>query len=764
MKIDAFGKILKRCGIRHGAGVPCSFFTSLVNYMTIDPALDYISATSEGEAVAIAAGLVTSGKPAFVLMQNSGFGNAVNPITSMLDIYGIPVVLFVSHRGEPGIQDEPQHRRMGRIIEQLSTLCGLRTHIFEASTFELALEQAQHDGVPSAWIFRKGALEEDRAAPLLSIEVLSRPRAPEGVGRHRPEITREAALSAILPLLNRGVGTPDQATPAVVCTTGKLSRELYELDDGAHDKVNRFYMVGSMGCAAGFGLGVARGRPRRPVIVLDGDGAVLMKLGTLATAGYLGLNNFHHVVLDNGAHDSTGGQPTASAAVDFAAAALACGYRYANTVHDADEFARALNRQLLLSGPTILRMMILTGARANLGRPALSPVAGWNRFRAFLQPQRGFEDRQATLNPRRTVLLNPGPVTLTERVRAALLREDQCHREPEFAEMTLDIKSRLVRLYCTAETDFEAVLLTGSGTCAVEAMISSLAPNREKTMVLANGVYGERMAMMLAAHGKPHVVLYSDWLKPIDLAAAERILRQDTLISHVATVHHETTTGRLNDVQAVADLCQRHNKQMLLDAVSSFGGEAIDFGHPSLLAAASTGNKCLHGIVGVCFVLVRKNVFKSCISGSSTIYLDLFRYEKDQRQGYSPFTQAVHSCFAIQEALHELEDGGGWRARRERYRQLSSAIRAELGNRDIQLLIPEEVCSSMLSSFRLPKGWNYTAVHNALREAGFVIYAGQGALSDSVFRLCTMGDIQDDDLQRLLATFASVFKAAPNVS
>ncbi len=361
------------------------------------------------------------------------------------------------------------------------------------------------------------------------------------------------------------------------------------------------------------------------------------------------------------------------------------------------------------------------------------------------------------MKPSRTVLLNPGPVTLTERVRAALLREDQCHREPEFAEMTLDIRSRLARLYRTAEGEFEAVLLTGSGTCAVEAMISSLAPNRQKTLVLTNGVYGERIATMLAAHGKPHLALKADWLEPIDLSAAENILRQDALISHVLAVHHETTTGRLNDIEAVADLCRRHGKQLLLDAVSSFGGEAIDFSHPNLLAAASTGNKCLHGIVGVCFVLVRKAVFASSTSSASTLYLDLFRYEKDQRQGYSPFTQAVHGYFALQEALEELEEDGGWRARHERYRHLSSAIRAELAKRDIHIILPEVDCSSMLSSFRLPEGWDYTRLHAALREAGFVIYAGQGGLFHSVFRVCNMGDIRDEDLQRLLAAFASLF-------
>src|SRR5687768_11296791 len=136
MDISKFGSVLKGRGIRHGSGVPCSYFTSLVNYMEADAELDYMPATSEGEAVAIAAGLVTGGKPAFALMQNSGLGNAVNPITSMLYIYQMPVVLLISHRGEPGKPDEPQHELMGQITEQLSQLCGLRTHVFDPERFE----------------------------------------------------------------------------------------------------------------------------------------------------------------------------------------------------------------------------------------------------------------------------------------------------------------------------------------------------------------------------------------------------------------------------------------------------------------------------------------------------------------------------------------------------------------------------------------------------------------------------------------------------
>lgn len=386
MQIETFGDMLKQRGIRRGAGVPCSYFTPLVNYMTVDPELDYLSSTSEGEAVAIAAGMVTAGKPAFVLMQNSGLGNAVNPITSMLYIYRMPVVLLISHRGQPGLPDEPQHERMGQITEQLSELCGLRTHVFDPEQFEGTLDAAQRDSVPVAYVVRKGTLEGGPKAPQLALKITSGERKPSNSGTFTPSLTREQALTAILPILNRGIDTPEGL--AVVGTTGKLSRELYELDDRDGDKKNRFYMVGSMGCAAGFGLGIAHALPSRRVLVLDGDGALLMKLGSLATIGYVGSRNYHHVTFDNGAHESTGGQPTPSPAVDFALAALACGYKYAETVADEAGLRTALERHLAMDGPTLLRVVIKTGARGELGRPKLTPRGCYERFRDFLTEQR----------------------------------------------------------------------------------------------------------------------------------------------------------------------------------------------------------------------------------------------------------------------------------------------------------------------------------------------------------------------------------------
>jgi 2-aminoethylphosphonate-pyruvate transaminase len=357
---------------------------------------------------------------------------------------------------------------------------------------------------------------------------------------------------------------------------------------------------------------------------------------------------------------------------------------------------------------------------------------------------------------RPTILLNPGPVTLSERVRAALAREDLCHREPEFAELSLDLRRGLEGVYPAARGRFRAVLLSGSGTCAVEAMLASLVPRSGKVLVVANGVYGERMAAMVRAHGRGLALARAEWRAPMDLAAAEHALAADAGITHVAAVHHETTTGRLNDVAALAELCRRHQRPLLLDAVSSFAGETLDFERWPLAAVAATANKCLHAVPGVCFVLVDERQLAQPKRDAPSVYLDLFRYVEPQRDGFSPFTQAVHACFALQEALRELAKQGGWQARHARYRALTGRIRSALAELGVEPLLAPSESSALLTAYRLPAGHTYAALHDALKAAGFVIYAGQGNLGDAIFRIAVMGDLRDADVDRLLEAFAAV--------
>jgi 2-aminoethylphosphonate-pyruvate transaminase len=359
--------------------------------------------------------------------------------------------------------------------------------------------------------------------------------------------------------------------------------------------------------------------------------------------------------------------------------------------------------------------------------------------------------------PRRTILLNPGPVTLTERVRASLVREDLCHREPEFAELVLDIKRRLVRVYEEAERDYEAILMTGSGTCAVEAMISSFVPRGGTVLVMANGIYGERMAAMVEAQGKRVELVRCEWPEPMNVDEADARLAADPSITHVLAVHNETTTGRLNDLPALARVLKKHGRRLLLDSVSSFAGEEIRFADWNVDALCAVANKCIHGAPGIGFVVARRELLEGGRSGATSVYLDLYRYYKEQKSGYSPFTQATHVCVALQEALAELEESGGWRARHERYRNLSRTIRAELDAVGIRRFLPEEAYCAVISSFVLPHGVTYQELHDLLKSEGFVIYAGQAGLYHSIFRIANMGAIGDADLERLIAVFRRRF-------
>lgn len=350
----------------------------------------------------------------------------------------------------------------------------------------------------------------------------------------------------------------------------------------------------------------------------------------------------------------------------------------------------------------------------------------------------------------RTILLNPGPVTLSERVRSALTSGDWCHREPEFAELTREINAELVAVYPEMRDDFAAVIMTGSGTSAVEAMLASFAPPDGNTLVVANGVYGERMARILSAHRKPHELLQLPWTSPVDMDAVIRMLDRHPDITHVATVHHETTTGRLNNIDALGALCRDRDLSMLLDAVSSFGAEQIDPADWNLEAAAGTANKCLHGVPGLSFVIGQQRIWDRPPPEVGSVYLDLYGYYAGQHgDGFSPFTQSVQLAFALREALAELQELGGWQARRETYRQRAARIHAELTSLDVNSLLKESDYSCVLRSYLLPASLSYAELHDDLKAQGFVIYSGQGELAEQIFRLAYMGDIRQADLDAL---------------
>ncbi|HDR9499255.1 2-aminoethylphosphonate aminotransferase [Burkholderia cepacia] len=351
------------------------------------------------------------------------------------------------------------------------------------------------------------------------------------------------------------------------------------------------------------------------------------------------------------------------------------------------------------------------------------------------------------------LLLNPGPVTLTERVRRSLLQPDLCHRESEFFDLQDEARARLVAAYELDPAEWTAALMTGSGTAAVESMIAALVPQDGKLLVIENGVYGERITQIATQYGIAHEVLKHEWMQAPDLAQIAARLDAGGY-SHVAVIHHETTTGRLNDLGAIAGVCRARGVKMLVDGVSSFGAEAIDFAGGDIDAVAATANKCLHGVPGAAFVIVRRSALAK--AASRTYYLDLGRLAKLQDQRNTPFTPSVHAYYALVEALREFDEAGGWRARHAHYKALADQAQAGLAARGMPLVLPEGESSVVLRAYRLPQGVTYETLHDGLKARGFVIYAGQGGLSKELFRISTMGAIQAADVDRLLEGFTAL--------
>lgn len=359
------------------AGVPCSFLTPFINYVIGDPALTYVSAANEGDAVAAACGAVIGGRGGIAMMQNSGLGNAVSPLTSLSYVFRIPLLLICTHRGAPGLKDEPQHELMGRITGDLFDTMAVPWEYFpdETTAIAPALERAQtylrHERRPYAFVMRKGTvaahpLSNPPAPPRVRASGISGASVEECAAATRP--TRAQALARIID------ATPEQGS-VVIATTGFSGRELY----AAGDRANQLYMVGSMGCASSLGLGLALARPDLHVVVIDGDGAGLMRMGNMATLGAYAGGNLSHVLLDNEAHDSTGAQATVSAGVDFAAIAEACGYEVAARAAQLDELSGFLG-QARGTGPRFVHMKITTGTIDDLPRPAITPAAVLERL------------------------------------------------------------------------------------------------------------------------------------------------------------------------------------------------------------------------------------------------------------------------------------------------------------------------------------------------------------------------------------------------
>ncbi len=374
---ESFVLEAKKHGFSLWTGVPCSYLKPFINYVIDAPDLDYVGATNEGDAIAIASGADLGGRKGVVMFQNSGFGNTVNPLSSLNMIFDIPVLVITTLRGEPGgPHDEPQHKLMGEITTGLFELMQIPWEYFPSeetevkAVLERAVRHMTEKKQPYGLVMKKDAVASHKLKSKAQPKAIVHPDLPVRFEWPANRPSRTDVLKAVQKSL--------RPSDVVVATTGYTGRELYALED----LPNQLYMVGSMGCASSFGLGLALAQPNRRVIVLDGDGAALMRLGALATLGFERPKNLLHILLDNELHESTGGQFTVSHSVDCALVAAASGYPNVARATTAEEVGALVAKET--KELTFVHVKMRPGAPEDLPRPTVTPVEVGERLRKWM--------------------------------------------------------------------------------------------------------------------------------------------------------------------------------------------------------------------------------------------------------------------------------------------------------------------------------------------------------------------------------------------
>ena len=370
---------LRKNGFNFFTGVPCSYLTPVINGVINSKIIKYVGATNEGEAIGIASGAWLAGKKSVVMIQNSGLGNTINPLTSLNYPFKIPLLIITTWRGDPKIKDEPQHKLMGQITRDILKLCKIKNDIFPTnkkklmSTIMKINKSINNNSLPYALIMRKESIKK---------EELKQKNIFLKKNNKIINFLKKGSLPSrfnILEEINKNINEK----VAVIATTGKTGRELFSINDSE----NFFYQVGSMGCASAITLGVAL-NSKKKIVVIDGDGALLMKMGNISTIGRNQPKNLIHILLDNNVHDSTGQQLTNASTVDFNKIAINCGYRssyYLNNLNDFSKIIKKILKSNTNNGPIFINVKIKKGSIKNLARPTIHPKDVAIRFKSFLK-------------------------------------------------------------------------------------------------------------------------------------------------------------------------------------------------------------------------------------------------------------------------------------------------------------------------------------------------------------------------------------------
>ena len=339
------------------------------------------------------------------------------------------------------------------------------------------------------------------------------------------------------------------------------------------------------------------------------------------------------------------------------------------------------------------------------------------------------------------ILLTPGPLTTSQTVKEAMLT-DWCTWDEDYnLHIVEEIRKSLVSLATQHTGDYTSILLQGSGTYCVEAVIGSVIKPGDKLLILSNGAYGDRMGNIAEYHGISYDMLAFDETEQVSVSYVDDYLSHNAEITHVAVVHCETTTGVLNPLKEIAHLVKMHGKKLIVDAMSSFGGVPLDVHELGIDFLISSANKCIQGVPGFGFIIARRSELLHCKGVSKSLSLDIYDQWEAMEKGHGKwrFTSPTHVVRAFKQAMDELAEEGGVEARHNGMRSLG-----------FQTLLPDEIQSPVITSFLYPHAdFNFKAFYTQLKERGFVIYPGKISQADT-FRIGNIGDVHPEDFRQLI--------------
>ncbi len=358
------------------------------------------------------------------------------------------------------------------------------------------------------------------------------------------------------------------------------------------------------------------------------------------------------------------------------------------------------------------------------------------------------------------ILLNPGPVTTTPRVKAAVGARDMCHREPVFSSLLDSVQRKLGTVFGASDAH-DVLLVTASGTGGAESALSTFIPERRSVLVLNNGAFGARLSEIARTHSITVKEIRLPWGEEIPLSMIRRTLEANPDIAVVAMVHHETSIGVLNPVREISEVVHEFGVKLIVDAVSSLGGEVLDVEQDNIDVCVSSANKCLHALSGLASICVRRDIWSTIEdSAPRSYYLDLRRYwdfMKNQRQ--TPFTPSVNTLMSMNAALDELLEIGV-AARQRHYRHLNKHLRDGLEGLGLELLVDPERSSHSLTIVKVPENLSYHDIYQGVKERGFIVYECKGHLSGRYFQVANMGAIETVHIDEFVAALADVLANA----